>query len=295
MWLSDGWAARRHELGRPAVLAEPGRRHLVSITLAGKRPMQPGGTGLPPQLLRGRRVTPAGPGRLPTEAEWEIAAAGPLGPGHFLESGRFHPAAARPTKRAALQAVRRRLAMDGQSLLSATPATGRGRAPWASTTASSCATNWCCAAPRAPRRAVMPAHLPQLLPAGRPLAVHRFSSGPIGRACSDQSLRRARETALLSASTNRTVSVLPFRGVIDADSLGRHNPCPVMRIVEQEEFRAGQIESVVGARDLGRAGELARTGQIRLPTAQRFGERECSASAGPPAVLATMLSMSYIP
>ena len=94
--------------------------------------------------------------RLPTEAEWELAARTPRA-GRAATSpiaARLHPLRADgPIGDRAGAAVRRRLGVD-RSRLRALPRLPAGcRARSASTTASSCATRSCCAAARAPRRA----------------------------------------------------------------------------------------------------------------------------------------------
>ena len=90
--------------------------------------------------------------------------------------------------RRAAPAAAARVAAGADGLHSCTATCGNGRASayapypgyrprrarWASTTASSCATSTCCAAARAPRpRSHLRADVPQLLPAGRALAVLR--------------------------------------------------------------------------------------------------------------------------
>ena len=71
--LGDG-AARG--LGRAALLARATTAHGRSSRLPGRRALDRAEPVVPCQLLRGRRLSRAGPGkRLPTEAEWEVAAA----------------------------------------------------------------------------------------------------------------------------------------------------------------------------------------------------------------------------
>ena len=66
--------------------------------------------------------------------------------------GAFHPRAAPRRRRRAGAAVRRRLGVDVERL-HAYPGFRAAAGASANTTASSCATRWCCAAARAPRRA----------------------------------------------------------------------------------------------------------------------------------------------
>ena len=92
--------------------------------------------------------------RLPTEAEWEVAARG------TCRSTATSSRAARCTRsrcathaaRHARADVRRRVGVDAQRLRALPRLPARGRRGRASTTASSCATSTCCAAARAPRR-----------------------------------------------------------------------------------------------------------------------------------------------
>ena len=74
LWLSDGWAARHdHGWDAPALLGTATRAAGESSRSAACG-RSTGRTGLPRQLLRGRRLSPAGPEPgLPTEAEWEVA------------------------------------------------------------------------------------------------------------------------------------------------------------------------------------------------------------------------------
>src|SRR5262249_39253005 len=62
------------------------------ITLSGQRPVEPAEPVCHVSYYEADAFARWAGARLPTEAEWETAAAGPP-VGHFQEGGRFHPAA----------------------------------------------------------------------------------------------------------------------------------------------------------------------------------------------------------
>ena len=136
--------------------------------------------------------------RLPTEAEWEAAAAGARSrcrqPARRSRPG---PAPARRW-RGPSPAVRRRLGMDRQRLSSLSGLQARGRARSANIMASSCARRWCCAAAAARRRAAMSG------PATATSST-RISAGCIP-ACAWRRISDGRSTALVA-----TRSGLPRR------------------------------------------------------------------------------------
>ena len=119
-WLSDGWATvQERRLGGAALLARRRTANGRIFTLAGARPLDADAPVVPCQLLRGRRLRAWAGKRLPTEAEWEIAAAEAV----YRSSGNLtdqrgiiirRPASA---ERSQLRADdRRRLGMDRQPL-----------------------------------------------------------------------------------------------------------------------------------------------------------------------------------
>ena len=121
------------------------------FTLRGLQPARSGRAGLPRQLLRGRRLSPAGPARAcrpRRSGRWRR-------PGrrdrHFVDAAGCIPR--RPAGRGPAADDRRRLGMDRQRLLPYPRLPAAPRARSASTTASSCPARWCCAAaPASPRR-----------------------------------------------------------------------------------------------------------------------------------------------
>jgi ergothioneine biosynthesis protein EgtB len=93
LWLSEGWAHRQAE-GWTAPLywqQQQGEWHLVS--LAGLRPLDLSEPICHVCYYEADAFARWAGARLPTEAEWETAASSAPVVGHFLEGGRFHPAA----------------------------------------------------------------------------------------------------------------------------------------------------------------------------------------------------------
>jgi ergothioneine biosynthesis protein EgtB len=106
LWLSDGWAAVNAD-GWQAPLywrpdGEPGERTAAwsHFTLSGWRPVDPAEPVCHVSYYEADAYARWAEARLPTEAEWECAAAAASPAtqleGSFVESGRFHPAPAPP-------------------------------------------------------------------------------------------------------------------------------------------------------------------------------------------------------
>jgi ergothioneine biosynthesis protein EgtB len=94
LWLSDGWATVQRN-GWQAPLyweAVDGRMH--EYTLTGRRPLRPAEPVCHVSFYEAEAYARWAGARLPTEAEWEVAAAPELVEGNFAESGRLHPAPA---------------------------------------------------------------------------------------------------------------------------------------------------------------------------------------------------------
>ena len=93
LWLSDGWAARlAHDWTAPLYWEREEGPWFV-YTLAGYRPLRPTEPVCHVSFYEADAFARWAQSRLPTEAEWETAAATLPITGHFLESGRFHPSA----------------------------------------------------------------------------------------------------------------------------------------------------------------------------------------------------------
>jgi ergothioneine biosynthesis protein EgtB len=93
LWLSDGWAAMRAQGWQgPAYWRErDGAR--VEFTLQGEQPLDPARPVTHVSQFEADAYARWADARLPTEFEWEIAAAGAPVQGNFVESGALHPRA----------------------------------------------------------------------------------------------------------------------------------------------------------------------------------------------------------
>ncbi|HVI59593.1 MAG TPA: ergothioneine biosynthesis protein EgtB [Luteimonas sp.] len=93
LWLSDGWALLQAEgWRRPLYWHEDGARE---FTLGGWRERDPHAPACHVSYYEADAFARWAGARLPTEAEWEQAAAGVAVDGNFVESGALHPQAAR--------------------------------------------------------------------------------------------------------------------------------------------------------------------------------------------------------
>jgi ergothioneine biosynthesis protein EgtB len=94
LWLSDGWAAvARHGWDAPLHWERDGARWL-QFTLGGLRPLDEAEPVAHVSLYEADAYARWAGARLPTEVEWEAAAAGEPEDGTFAVSDRFHPASA---------------------------------------------------------------------------------------------------------------------------------------------------------------------------------------------------------
>ncbi len=93
-WLSDGWAARKAGDWTTPLYWHEQDGYWFAVTLAGLRPLDPRAPVCHVSYYEADAFARWAGTRLPTEVEWETAAAGLTPPGHFQDAGRFHPAVA---------------------------------------------------------------------------------------------------------------------------------------------------------------------------------------------------------
>ena len=94
LWLSDGWAAIQEGNWDAPLYWERGEEGWREFTLGGLRPLDDDAPVCHLSYYEAEAYAAWADERLPTEAEWEVAAAALEPEGNFLESGRFHPAPA---------------------------------------------------------------------------------------------------------------------------------------------------------------------------------------------------------
>ena len=99
LWLSDGWATVQAEGWQaPAYWSENDGAWQV-FTLGGRRPVEPAAPVCHLSLYEADAFARWAGARLPTEAEWEIAATPQPVAGRFPDTGRPHPTAVLPNTR----------------------------------------------------------------------------------------------------------------------------------------------------------------------------------------------------
>ena len=92
LWLSEGWATVRAEEWKAPLYWEKRDGQWWVMTLSGLREVDPAEPVCHVSYFEADAYTRWADARLPTEAEWEVAARDVPVEGTFVESGRYHPA-----------------------------------------------------------------------------------------------------------------------------------------------------------------------------------------------------------
>jgi ergothioneine biosynthesis protein EgtB len=90
-WLSEGWMTVQHEHGNAPLYWEQRDGMWFQYTLGGPRAVDPAETACHLSYYEADAIARWAGARLPTEAEWEHAAADIAPEGHFADDDRLHP------------------------------------------------------------------------------------------------------------------------------------------------------------------------------------------------------------
>jgi ergothioneine biosynthesis protein EgtB len=105
LWLSMGWATVQQEGWRAPLYWEERDGEWWQFTLSGFRPVNPDEPVTHISYFEADAFARWAGGRLPTEAEWEVAAEGVPMDGNFAENGHFHPQPAAASDGSSLRQV----------------------------------------------------------------------------------------------------------------------------------------------------------------------------------------------
>ncbi len=95
LWLSDGWGAvQRNAWAAPLYWSAEAEGGWSVFTLSGRRPVDPAEPVCHLSFYEADAFARWSGARLPTEAEWEVAAESAIAEDGFVEDGRLHPAPA---------------------------------------------------------------------------------------------------------------------------------------------------------------------------------------------------------